>query len=289
MRTPNGLRIDDPSWALIKAHIAFWGVTDNDGDPLGISLRCTGLATEPDYRRHKVKILSGPSAGQTRDITGATGGGIDTAIVRYPFTNGAGAVQQINAGTLFVILSDTSGDEDILLLLTGMPFCQEVVIYPVGLTALTRELADDGSNPDYWPVAAHSTAANAEGAPGVAWIENVGFESVKSPFIISIYAEFHWQTRFLVGGGAGTQSSSKIQISGDGGVTWVDLTDNFNNGATVMTIRNRAGVGRWLGATLPWNLSFRLVHWTNDAGGISTSEAQIRSDSYVRISYYGSP
>lgn len=169
----------------------------------------------------------------------------------------------------------------------GKPNVLDVVIYPVAEDAGTTELADDGLSPAFYPVAAHSTVANQEANPGVAWVEDINFEQEGTIDIISIYAEWRWQTRFLVGGGAGTQSSSKIQISRDGGDTWVDLTDNFNNAAAVMTTRIRIGVGVWIPTIVAGvdQLSFRIVHWTDDGGGVSTSEAQIRSNSYVRITY----
>jgi len=171
--------------------------------------------------------------------------------------------------------------------LAGKPNVQEIIIYPVAEDAGVTELAQDGSDPPWYPAAAHSTAANAEGAPGVAWAEDINFEQEGAINIISIYAEFEWQTRFLVGAGAGTQSSSKIQISRDGGANWVDLTDNFNNAAAVMTVRIRAGVGLWIPTIVAGanQLQFRLVHWTDDGGAVSTSEAQIRSNSYVRVTY----
>ena len=171
--------------------------------------------------------------------------------------------------------------------LAGKLNVQEVIIYPVAEDAGVTELAQDGSDPPWYPAAAHSTAANAEGAPGIAWTEDINFEQEGTITIISIYAEFEWQTRFLVGAGAGTQSSSKIQISRDGGAAWIDLTDNFNNAVAVMTNRIRAGVGLWIPTIVAGanQLMFRLVHWTDDVGAVSTSEAQVRSNSYVRITY----
>ena len=161
----------------------------------------------------------------------------------------------------------------------------DVVIYPVAEDLTTTELDDDGTAPAFMPAVAHATTANAEGTPGVAWTELVDFEQLGTIDILSIYAEFEWQTRFVDNAGGGTNSISKIQISRDGGANWVDLTDNFSHAAIVMTNRLRAGVGVWIPTIVAGasQLGFRLVHWTDDGGGTDESEAQIRSNSYVRI------
>ena len=106
MRTPSGLRIDSPAWPLLQALISYWGTTDNDGNVAGTTIRCGGLATEPPYENHALKILSGPSAGQTRDLT-LHPAGTDTLTVANAFTNVTGAAQQITAGIRFVVLSKT--------------------------------------------------------------------------------------------------------------------------------------------------------------------------------------
>ncbi len=107
MKVPgSGLRIDDPAWPLLQALISYWGVTDNNGAGAGTTIRCGALATEPSYANHALKILSGPAAGQTRDIT-THPAGTDTLTVSVAFSNVTGAAQQIVAGTLFVILSKT--------------------------------------------------------------------------------------------------------------------------------------------------------------------------------------
>ncbi len=102
----SGLKIDNPAWPLLQALISYWGTTDNDGNVAGTTIRCGGLATEPPYENHALKILSGPSAGQTRDLL-LHPAGTDTLTVANAFTNVTGAAQQILAGTLFVVLSKT--------------------------------------------------------------------------------------------------------------------------------------------------------------------------------------
>lgn len=171
--------------------------------------------------------------------------------------------------------------------MTSKPNVHDVVIYSVAEDAGVIELVDDGSAPAFYPVAAASTNAVGEGAAVAAWTEDVNFEQEGTITIISIYAEFEWQSRFLLGAGNGVNSVSKIQISRDGGVNWVDLTDNFINPNAAMTARNREGVGLWISTILAGanQLQFRLVHWVDAGNGISTSEAQIRSNSFVRITY----
>jgi hypothetical protein len=174
-----------------------------------------------------------------------------------------------------------------LALLTGKPNIQDVVIYPVAEDAGTTELADDGSSPAYYPAAAHSTNAVGEGAAVAAWTEDINFEQQGNINIISIYAEFEWQTRFLIGAGNGVNSVSKIQMSRDGGANFIDLTDNFINPLAVMTARVREGVGLWIPTIVAGanQLVFRLLHWVDVGTGVSTSECQIRSNSFVRITY----
>jgi hypothetical protein len=287
MKIPqSGLDIGNPAWPLLAGLVSYWGVTTADGAGTGLTLICADLANEPDYTGHQVGIWGGPAAGQASRIESD---GFGTLTVKWGFTNPAGASQTITAGIPFVILKESWGLDitAILAAASTLAKVQEVVLYPVAIQAGNTELADDGTAPAFYPVAAHSTNSHDEANPGVAWQEDITLEPDGSNYLISIYAEFEWQTRFLVGAGAGTQSSSKVQISRDGGANWVDLTDNFDNAAAVMTNRIRAGVGRWIATVVAGagQLSFRLVHWTDDATGVSTSEAQIRSNSYVRLTY----
>lgn len=170
---------------------------------------------------------------------------------------------------------------------TREPQIIDVVIYPVSEDITGTEITDTGSAPIFMPTSAHSTTANAEGSAAAAWTETIDFEQIGVISIISVYWEFEWQSRFVIGGGGGTTSSSKIQVSGDGGTTWTDLTDNYDNTSATMTTRIRAGVGNILTSLSSGTnqLSMRLVHWTNDGGSVATSEAQIRSNSYIRLTY----
>ena len=88
--------------SLYGAILSYEGVTTADGDPLGITLVCAGLANEPSYAGQFVKMLGGGAAGQMRYITTHVG---NTLTVDSAFTNSTPAVQQIIAGLSFAIIS----------------------------------------------------------------------------------------------------------------------------------------------------------------------------------------
>lgn len=106
MLVPSGFHLDDPAWALIQAHISYWGRTSAAGNAGGTTVICAGLVNEPSYDGLIIKILDGPSAGQARPIQVQAG---NTATVGVAFTNAAGAAQQITAGLRFVIMTSMAG------------------------------------------------------------------------------------------------------------------------------------------------------------------------------------
>ena len=180
-------------------------------------------------------------------------------------------------------------EPDILIAVQGKPNVNTIRIYPVAVAASVVDsvLDDDGLSPLYVPVPADSTASNDPLAPGVAWVQSLHFEQEGTVYVIDWSAHLEWQTQFTVGGGGGTNSLSKVQMSIDGGVSWLDMTDLFTNPNAVMTPRTREGQrlfasGIAVGAT---QLQFRLIHYTDDVGGVSTSEAQIRENSYIELTY----
>lgn len=107
MRVPSGLTIDNPAYPLLMAHIVYWGVTDTLGNALGTTFGCADLDNHPSPVGNRVKMLSGGAWGQDREIMVHAAGGVVT--VDAPFTNSAGAAQQIAVGTLFVIMSNPGG------------------------------------------------------------------------------------------------------------------------------------------------------------------------------------
>lgn len=162
---------------------------------------------------------------------------------------------------------------------SNAPNVQDVVIYPLAEDVGITVISDDGSSPPAYPLAGHATSSLT---PVAAWTEDINFEANMSVTVISIYAELRWQTQ--IDNVAG-HSYSKVQISGDGGSTWQDMTDVFDNQVAALTDRTRKGVGQWLSAVVVGTnqLQMRLVHYVDDAA--RTSTAKMRSDSYIRLTY----
>jgi len=109
MRTPNGLKIDNPAWPLLQAQITYWGIATG-GNVLGTTVLCADLVNEPSYQGLPVKLLDGNAAGQVRLIAVHVAGA-NVITVSAPFTDNAGAVVQVVPGTRFVILSVPGGGQ----------------------------------------------------------------------------------------------------------------------------------------------------------------------------------
>lgn len=73
---------------------------------------------------------------------------------------------------------------------------------------------------------------------------------------------------------------SKLQISGDGGVTWVDVTNAIGVGADI----ERTGPGLWISSIQTGTNKFRFrILGRSTTGALSL--IQIRSDSFIYIVY----
>jgi len=171
------------------------------------------------------------------------------------------------------------GTGDLAAILSDKLEVQEVVIYPAAEDIATTELDGDGTSPNYLAESSQSNINEAAGEASPAWTEDINFEQAGTIATISIYAELRWAQK-QTGGGT---SSAKMQISGDGSATWVDLTDNVTETGTSYADKTRAGVGRWVTAitTGANQLQLRLVQW----GGTTSSEVKLREDTYLRITY----
>ena len=113
MRVPASQYIDHPSYPVLQELTSYWGISSGAGAADGTTIVDTALASEPSYQNHLVKILSGDAFGQVRKVVNDTTAGTGFVVVDRPFTDSAGAVVQITASTLYVILSIIV-DEDIL-------------------------------------------------------------------------------------------------------------------------------------------------------------------------------
>jgi len=159
---------------------------------------------------------------------------------------------------------------------TGVHEVSDVVIYPVAEHAAATEITDDGTSPAYY-ADIESGTATAEGAPNVHWSEDIDFEQTGTINVISIFADLRWEHKTSAG-----TAYSKVQMSGDGGANWVDMTDSIAETDAAYQDKVRIGVGRFVSTITAGvnQLQFRLVSW--EAGG-ATSSAKMRSDSYIRI------
>ena len=161
----------------------------------------------------------------------------------------------------------------------------ELIVYPAGITMGTTTISDSGISPAYAP--SHTATANIS-ANTVGWTASINLSEASLLYIASLFIEFEWQSRFNANSGSGASSQSKIQISGNAGTTWVDLTDTFTNTATSLTTQIRAGTGKWLTQINRGSnqLQFRLIHGVGSNDGTSQSIVQIRTNSYIRIGHY---
>ena len=155
----------------------------------------------------------------------------------------------------------------------------DVIVYITAEDSATTEGTDDGSSPLLLSEVSKTNASEAASLSDPAWSEDINFEQEGTITTISIYYNFQWQMKIT---GAGT-GYCKWQISGDGGSTWVDVTDNVSETGTSYTDKQRMLSGRHITAVSVGanKLQFRLCSWT-DATSVET---KVRSDSYVRICY----
>lgn len=158
------------------------------------------------------------------------------------------------------------------------PDVDDVVIYPVAEDQGTTEISDDGSSPALTAQVSKAHANEGAGEADPNWSEDIDFEQFGTNTVISIFYELHFQMKIT---GAGT-GNAKFQISGDGGSTWVDVTDDVTETGTSYADKTRIGVGRHITTITAGSnqLQLRLVTW----GNATSVETKVRSDSYMRIS-----
>lgn len=153
----------------------------------------------------------------------------------------------------------------------------ERVIYPVAEDISTTEVSDDGTSPALLAEVSNANANEAAGEATPQWTEDIQIDEEGIAQLISIYFELHWQQKRT----GGTTSSAKWQISGDGGTTWVDVTDNVAEAGAVYADKTRIGVSLPITSIAPGEgqLRLRLCAWTDGA----SVETRVRSDTYFRL------
>jgi hypothetical protein len=104
MSSPNGVFIDNAAYPLFDALVSYDGISTAAGAATGLTIVCLNLVGKPSFKGQIVKPRgTSPCADQVRFIVADTTAG--TITVDKAFTNSAGVVQQIVAGTQFDILS----------------------------------------------------------------------------------------------------------------------------------------------------------------------------------------
>ncbi|MFH1031128.1 MAG: hypothetical protein V1767_00955 [Chloroflexota bacterium] len=161
---------------------------------------------------------------------------------------------------------------------------QEVEIPLLSPTLGVAVLANDGTN---LPYSAPNTTVLGVGAPAVGWQGIYNFEQNNAIEVTGLELYLEWQSMFTVGAGVGTDTTSRVEMSVNGGGAWTAVTDWFTHANAALTTRVRAGVGRWQNIIISGvdQLRFRLVHYVGAADGVSQSTVQMRSSSRVIITY----
>jgi hypothetical protein len=216
--------------------------------------------------------------------------GTDAVTVTDSATSVLGAIGANNNNNAFASTSVVANhDGSVLERLEGMLNTNieagDIVIYLAAEDISTTEITDDGSSPALLSQVSQSTKTEGEGEATPAWTEDYNIDQNGTLNLISIFYNLEWQQKFTVGAGAGTTTSVKWQISGDGGGSWVDVTDSVTENSATYIDKQRMGAGLHItsitgGAN---QLQMRLCSWTDDAGGVSTVESKVYSNSYVRL------
>lgn len=174
------------------AGVAYWGVTSAAGNALGTTLVCPDIDNHPTYVGNRVKVMTGGAFGQDREVMAHVAGGILT--VAQPFTNAAGAAQQIAAGTIFCILTNTGGgggagpvSPSIGLWMFGV--CDPAMVAST-TTIVCPNLAgfpDDIFNHEFWMQVIHNDDAPGT-APEREWRQITDYDGATGTFTTDAFS-----------------------------------------------------------------------------------------------------
>ena len=158
----------------------------------------------------------------------------------------------------------------------------DFVIYLAAEDMAATELTDNGSSPVFTAEVSKTTANEAAGVASPAWSEDYNLEQAMTVNLVSVFMDLEAQLK-ITGSGTGY---AKWQMSGDGGATWVDVTDNFSTTSTDFEDFIRIGVGVPFAVIVAGanQLQARLCTWT----GATSVQSKIRSNTYIRVTGRGS-
>lgn len=218
---------------IYNAEVTHKSSTTAAGAATGMTLVDAALAALPNYTGQVVKILSGGATGQVRQIMSDIAGVIT---VDSPFTDAAGAVQQIGANTDFCIISRLVGGAGPLAPSIGLWMfgeCDPGMIASAN-TIVCPNLAafpDDIFNDEFWMQVIHNDNApgtaperqwrritNYVGATGTFTTDNFG-ANVEANDLVAIVHESIMSIEIL---GFGTLTVSSATIPTDAARTEVN-------------------------------------------------------------------
>lgn len=243
----SGYKANDPGIVLLPSLLAVQGITSAPGNAFGTTLVDANLANEPSYADgiSSVKMLSGPSAGQVRNIAIHAG---NTLTVAAPFTNAAGAVQQVGATLAYVILSVGGGGGGAPVLAPSIGLWMFGECDPAMVASATAIVCpnlagfpDNIFNNEFWMQVIHNFDApgtaperewrritNYVGATG-AFTTDAFTANVEANDLVAIVHESIMALEIL---GFGTLDTSSATVPADSTRT---EGDNYFNGSLLMT------------------------------------------------------
>ena len=281
MRLPqSGMWADHPSWPLLKALISYQGSTTSNGAVTGLTIVDDALLNEPSYDNMTVKILSGPAAGQIREIT-AHAAPSNILILSVPFTNATGAVQQITARTDYVILSSGegsggSGSDPLSYMgtVTAIPGANQFIIPSLSGIGAGAFIALAPAEP--WIAYVFRDAAGAADPPqgefqDIKTYDTLTGEFTTNPFTapVAVGDEIIIMHPSLVSGGMSSIDAIYFdEILGNAGIgsdngTPENPTNNMSDAITLLGIRNLGKLvlsgGGAHTVTIPHGFNYQIV------------------------------
>jgi len=161
--------------------------------------------------------------------------------------------------------------------LSGLGIFEEFTLY-ITADDLAAEITGDGTT-RYTAESSKANYSEVEAEANPAWHPDIYINIPFEVDILDLYAELYWAQKAT---GGETMSYAKWQITGDGGSTWVDITDNVEEGGAVYVDKTRKGTTLALKTIQGGSGRFaiRLCTWIVDG---DTVEVKVREDTYLKL------